>query len=80
MIGAVRSVGQDIAGTIIHQDQDTVFTSYPWPEVLLLESGAPVPVSYSENGARGNPWIEAFWARLRAENHSVLLEATIRVV
>lgn len=70
---AIGAVGQDIAGTIVHQDQDTVFTSYRWLEALLLESGARV--SYSENGARGNPWIEAFWARFKAENHSLLLEA-----
>jgi len=62
-----------VAGTTIHQDQDAVFTSYAWLRALLLDAGARV--SYSENGAKGNPWIESFWARFKHENHSLLLEA-----
>jgi len=64
---------QEVAATLVHSDQDTVFTSYDWLRALLLDSGARV--SYSENGAKGNPWIESFWARFKHENHSLFLEA-----
>lgn len=66
-------LGVDLAGTIVHHDQDPVFTSYAWLQALLLDAGARL--SYSENGARDNPWIESFWARFKGENHSLLLEA-----
>lgn len=70
---ALSDLGEDLAGTIVHQDQDAVFTSYAWLQALLLDAGARV--SYSECGARGNPWIESFWARFKTENHSLLLES-----
>jgi len=70
---AFSRVGQDVASTLIHSDRDAVFTSYDWLEALLLDAGARV--SYSENGARGNPWIESFWARFKQENHSLIHEA-----
>lgn len=65
--------GRDTTTTFIHSDLDPVFTSYDWLEALLLDAGARV--SYSERGARDNPWIESFWARFKQENHSLLLEA-----
>ena len=70
---AFSGLGEEIFGVIVHQDQDAVFTSYAWLQALLLDAG--VRVSYSENGAKGNPWIESFWARFKTENHSLLLEA-----
>lgn len=70
---AFSGLGKDVAGIVIHQDQDAVFTSYAWLRALLLEAGARV--SYSENGAKGNPWIESFWARFKDENQSLLLDA-----
>lgn len=70
---AFSRLGQDVATTFVHSDQDSVFTSYDWLRALLLDSGARV--SYSENGARDNPWIESFWARFKHENHSLFLEA-----
>jgi len=57
----------------VHSDQDSVYTSYAWLRTLLLDDG--VRVSYSENGARGNPWIESFWARFKQENASLITEA-----
>jgi transposase InsO family protein len=62
-----------MAGITVRHDRDAVFTSYAWLRALLLDAG--VQVSYSENGAKGNPWIESFWARFKHENHSLLLEA-----
>lgn len=70
---AFSRLGQDVASVLVHSDQDSVFTSYDWLSALLLDSGARV--SYSENGAKDNPWIESFWARFKHENHSLFLEA-----
>jgi len=70
---AFSKLGEDVAGTVVHQDQDAVFTSYAWLQALLLDAGARV--SYSENGAKGNPWIESFWARFKHENRSLLADA-----
>jgi len=49
-----------------------VFTSYDWLRALLLE--VEVLVSYSEKRARGNPWIESLWSRLKVENTSLITE------
>lgn len=62
-----------LAGVIVHQDQDPVFTSYDWLRALLID--AEVLVSYSENGAKGNPWIESLWGRFKVENTSLITEA-----
>ncbi len=32
-------------------------------------------VSYSENGARHNPWIESLWGRMKIEIRSLIHEA-----
>ena len=32
-------------------------------------------VSFSEDGARGNVWIESVWSRFCIENHSLLIES-----
>jgi putative transposase len=58
---------------VVHSDQDTVYTSYDWLRRLIVEDG--VILSFSENGAKDNPWIESFWSRFKAENHSLLIEA-----
>lgn len=50
-----------LSGTIIHQDRDAVFTSYDWLRRVLIDAGCEV--SFSENGARGNPWVESGWSR-----------------
>jgi len=61
-------------GLTVHSDQDAVYTSYAWLRHLLIHSG--VRISYSANGARGNPWIESFWARSKQENTSLISEAS----
>jgi putative transposase len=63
----------EVAGMVVHSDQDSVYTSYEWLRTLIVEAG--VVVSFSENGAKDNPWIESFWSRFKAENHSLLWEA-----
>jgi len=60
-------------GVTVHSDQNAVYTSYAWLRRLLIDG--EVRISYSENGARGNPWIESFWARVKQENASLISEA-----
>lgn len=68
----VAGVGRT-AGVVVHSDQDSVYTSYEWLRRLIVEDG--VVMSFSENGAKDNPWIESFWSRFKGENHSLLWEA-----
>ncbi len=61
MLGArARShgqAGQPLKGRILHSDLDSVYTSYDWLRQVLLDDG--LRVSYSERGAKDNPWIES---------------------
>ena len=72
--GRLKRWRGDLTGLIVHQDQDSVFTSYRWLRRLLLEDG--VRLSYSPNGARSNPWIESLWGRMKVESRSLILEAS----
>ena len=69
----LEAVGRGTKDLIVHQDQDAVFTSYRRLRALLIESEARV--SYSERGAKDNPWIESFWAHFKGENKSLSIEA-----
>jgi len=70
----MRSFDLDLRGRIIHHDQDSVYTSYRWLRTILLEDG--LRVSYSENGAKGNLWIESLWRRTKTEVGSRIGEAS----
>ncbi|WP_341481360.1 IS3 family transposase [Salinibacter ruber] len=70
----MESLGEDLDEKIIHHDLDSVYTSYRWLEATLL--GDEMRVSYSENGAKGNPWIESLWRRTKAEIGSRITEAS----
>ena len=61
----IAEIGHTFGGTILHSDQDSVYTSYDWLRQILLEDG--LRVSYSERGAKDNPWIESLWGRLKTE-------------
>jgi transposase InsO family protein len=65
---------RDLEGVVIHHDQDSVYTSYAWLEEVLIERKAQV--SFSEHGAKDNPWIESFWGRFKTENAGLCWEAT----
>ena len=65
--------GVPLEGTVIHQDMDTVYTSNDWLYWLLLESSCIV--SFSERGAKDNPWIESLWGRFKDNNESKILTA-----
>jgi len=66
-------VGWNPRGLIVHDDQDTVYTSYRWLRQPLIEDG--VVVSYCERGAKDNPWMESFWGHFKGENSSLFLDA-----
>jgi putative transposase len=68
-----EAIGRNLEDIIIHQDKDSVFTSYGWLRTLLIDAGASV--SYSESGARDNPWIESMWGRIKTEIGSLITEA-----
>ena len=70
---AYSAFGRDVAGIVVHSDQDPVFTSYDWLRALVVDSG--VRISYSERGAWDNPWIESFWSRFKTENMDLFLDA-----
>jgi transposase InsO family protein len=60
-------------GMILHQDQDSVFTGYAWTGQLLLEDG--VRLSYTLQGFKDNPEMEAFFSRFKEEGRSLFLDA-----
>jgi transposase InsO family protein len=70
----MASLGEGLDEKIIHHDLDSVYTSYRWLEAILL--GDEMRVSYSENGAKGNPWIESLWGRMKDEIGSRITEAS----
>jgi putative transposase len=71
--GAMAGMGRGLSGVVIHHDKDSVYTSYRWLEEVLLKDRARV--SYTQRGARDNPWIESFWGRFETENGELLLQA-----
>ncbi len=70
----MESLGEDLDEKIIHHDPGSVYTSYRWLRAILLDD--EMRISYSENGAKGNPWIESLWGRTKAEVGSRITEAS----
>ena len=54
----------------MHSDRDAVYRSQAYVRQLLVEDG--VTLSFSECGAKGNPWIESMWGRLKVELGSAI--------
>ena len=65
--------GGDLDRTIIHHDQDSVYTSYDWTGQIVR--GEELRLSYALSGAKDNPHIEAFFSRFKDEGCSEFLEA-----
>lgn len=65
--------GKPLEASVVHTDQDTVFKSYRWLHQLLCED--QVELSYSERGAKDNPWIESLWSRLKDEVGQLLFDS-----
>ena len=65
-------------GRVLHSALDSVYTSYDWLRQVLLSDG--VRVSYSERGAKDNPWVESqrrnfCEGRMKTEIGSRIVEA-----
>ena len=69
----IVQLGGQVSGIIVHHDQDPVFTSHAWLRKLRIEDA--VEISFSEYGARGNPWIESLWGRMKVETESLIHQA-----
>ena len=61
------------AEMIVHHDQDAVYVGYGWTGQLLLND--QVQISYTLDGAKDNPEMEAFFSRFKTENRSLFLDA-----
>lgn len=64
---------KNLQDTILHQDQDSVFTGNSWIDEVLI--GDQVKLSYSENGARGNVYVESFNGHFKCPHRSLFREA-----
>lgn len=71
--GWLRRHGFEVAGLIVHHDQDPVYTGYGWTGQLLVQDHARL--SYALEGCRDNPEMEAFHSRFKTENRSLFLDA-----
>lgn len=69
----LKEVGHKFKDKIIHHDQDPVYTGYKWMREVVINQSARI--SYSENGAKENPYIESFHSRLKDEGKDLFLEA-----
>jgi len=69
---ALDRLGVELAGIIVHQDQDPVYTGHAWLKQLRLKDG--VRISYTLNGCKGNTFMESFNSHFKNENASVLWE------
>jgi len=65
--------GVNLDGTVIHHDMDSVYKSHDWLFEILIESNCLV--SFSERGAKENPWVESLWGRFKDENQSKIITA-----
>ncbi len=61
------------AGCILHQDQDSVYTSYAWTGQFLLKE--KMRLSFALAGAKDNPFVESFFSRFKEEGRSEFLDA-----
>jgi putative transposase len=69
----LEEMGLTLEGRFLHQDQDSVYTGYRWLQAVLIRERAKI--SFSENGARGNTYMESFNARFKGENTSLFVDA-----
>jgi transposase InsO family protein len=69
----MAALSQPLEGSVLHSDLDSVYTSSDWLRQVLLDDG--LRVSYSERGAKDNPWIESLWGRMKTEIGSRITEA-----
>lgn len=57
----------------IHHDKDSVYTGYRWLQAVLIDARARI--SFSENGAKGNTFMESFNGHFKGGNDSLFHDA-----
>jgi putative transposase len=72
MKATLKKLGRKTEDIIIHHDQDGVYTGYRWLHEVMLNSKARL--SYSEDGAKENVYMESFNGRFKVENRLIFLE------
>jgi transposase InsO family protein len=71
--GNLEDMGISLEERFIHHGQDSVCTGYRWLQALLIDVRAKV--SFSENGAKGNTFMESFNGHFKGENGSLFHDA-----
>ncbi len=66
-------MGVGLEGRFIHHDQDAVYTGYRWLQAVLIRER--MRISFSENGAKGNTYMESFNGHFKGENADLCLNA-----
>jgi putative transposase len=69
----LEEIGLTLEDRFIHHDQDPVYTGYRWLQAILIREKARI--SFSENGAKGNTYMESFNGRYKGENGSLFYDA-----
>ncbi len=69
----LEEIGIDLEDRFLHHDQDPVYTGYRWLQAVLISEKARI--SFSENGAKGNTYMESFNGRFKGENGSLFYDA-----
>ncbi len=69
----LEQIGIDLEDRFLHHDQDPVYTGYRWLQAVLIKEKARI--SFSENGARGNTYMESFNGHFKGENGSLFYDA-----
>ena len=67
------AMGMSLEDRFIHHDQDTVYTGYRWLQAVLIRERARI--SFSENGARGNTYMESFNGHFKGESGGLFFDA-----
>ncbi len=65
----MTTMGLSLEGCFIHHDQDAVYTGYRWLQAVLIRDR--MKISFSENGARGNTYMESFNGHFKGESGSL---------
>lgn len=68
----LKKMKVNLRNTIIHQDQDSVFTSYEYAGTLLNDG---IRLSFTERGFKDNPHMESFFSHFKDEYGDIIGEA-----
>ena len=69
----LEGMGMNLEDCFMHHDQDTVYTGYRWLQAVLIRERAKI--SFSENGARGNTYMESFNGHFKGESGGLFFDA-----